>query len=255
MQTFEKTIPVLKNETAPVIAMTSDSEQNENRQRLAIVGMPMALVAAFCLFSLAQRTVQGFVDDHTAKKTNQMTMSDAKRIAGSMCLNVTGHTTKELEVSQQAAFSLRRNGPVREWEVLCDAGEGRRYLVRINARTHTIYAINRVDTPASSLAIARPSLPHTSQNELPIEVSQARAKQYLRTCGIPTEGLQFLPDTDGIAALAKENEEVHYENSRDDVQCFTYKHYVPGIGMRMLKVGVNRYTGELEHLWNPVAAL
>ncbi|MES2464166.1 MAG: hypothetical protein V4671_26690 [Armatimonadota bacterium] len=222
-----------------------------NRSAFSLALLPLALLGVTCGFSLVQRTAAAMT--HSKKesvKFGNMTEDEAKRAASLLCSQLTSSPTTAADVSQQCAYSWRRQTMVREWNVLCDSNQGR-YLVRINADTRRIYAINRMDTVSGDISKGEAAtMPQTLTEPIIMTrtLAEERARAYLKIVGVPLNGLKQLESID-----------LQYEpsNSEDAVAQwnFTYRRSVPGFGKRLLKVSVNGATGGLEHVWNPVYAM
>jgi hypothetical protein len=214
---------------------------------------PIALLGITCGFSLVHRAAAAMT--HSVKADSRfgnMSMDEARKAASVLCSQVTGSSAAVADVSRQCAYSWRRQTMVREWNVTCNSPQGQ-YLVRINADTRRIYAINRMDIPSVAASDGK-----TTHSELspsltePIimtrTLAEERAKEYLRIVGVPSKGLNEMELTQPEFQPAGSGDGVPQWN-------FTYRRSVPGYGKRLLKVSINGETGGLEHVWNPVYAM
>jgi len=277
--------PVLKAAPAAVAAPVTvagppapDPGRAANRRNLLITGVPLLLVAALCLFAVVKRSA---IDPLVDQRFGSTSRSEARLIAGTLCARLTGERVRAVDVSQQAAFSCRRQSVVREWDVVCDTPDGQ-YLLRINADTGSVYAVNRLQRARpGAYAIGAPTghdAPPADEAEeerrlrsgvgapaLTCEQAEAYAREYLRMLGVSEEGLRrvedprpsFEPST--TASEGKDGGEGAYDaataSEPNALWNFTYRRHVPGLGDRLLKVSINGRSGELEHVWNPVSAL
>lgn len=237
MQSLEK--PVLKPEAPKTVLSTL--KQESPKGRLMVAAMPLALLALWCLASLGERTAQYLL--HPAESQNlAKSQAQARKVAASVLRAVEGDpaTANGLQFSTQSAFSVRRNAAIHEWNVTANSGENRHYLLRINARTKIVYAINRVS--AVPLAMARPAEAGT------ITQDQARelARHYLQTITGDKRDRSVVWDNVGTMegdATVQTDDSVSY--------IFTCRHYVSGGDNGLIKIGVDRQTGDLSYYWNP----
>ena len=240
------TTSLFKNQGS-VSPMEAPKERpTRNRSPLSPALIPLALLGITCGFSLVQRATAAIT--HSDKASNQfgnMSMDDARQAASLLCSQLTGSLATATDVSRQSAYSWRRHSMVREWNVLCDSSQSQ-YLVRINADTRRIYAINRMDTASGGDLPMSPPL--TEPLIMTRTLAEERAQQYLRIVGVPSKGLIQIEFTDPHFETGGSDEAVPQWN-------FTYRRSVPGLGKRLLKVSINGETGALEHVWNPVFAL
>lgn len=226
-----------------------------HRASLPFVLAPLALLGITGGFSAVQRAAAAITHpgaaaaDSSAAMFGRMSADEARRYAKDLCLAVTGAHVITTEASCQSAYSWRRHEVVREWNVLCDTSNGQ-YLLRINAETRRLYAINRMDLPPA------PGVPSSSadtesgsgDDSGPItrQVAAARARQYLRLAGVDSRGLHQ------VDATARDAE----SNGRTASQWnFTFRRPVPGYGERLLKISIDGRNGALEHVWNPINAM
>ena len=202
-----------------------------NRQTLFTALAPLALLGVWCAGTMIQRTVS----EHSAGKTfGTMSQRDAGQVATTLCTQLTGQAPRTQDASSQSAYSRRRGTTIHEWNVLCDTNEGE-YLLRINADTQKVYAINRMETEASTAS--------ETEGTVSAKEAEAKATAYLRVLGVSQKGLTLV-----------------YKSSEKDATTdgqwnFTYRRFVPGVGARLLKVSISGKDGGLEHIWNPVCAL
>jgi hypothetical protein len=204
-----------------------------------------------CGFSLVQRATAAITHSESASRYfGNMSSDEARQAADELCTEITGSTVTTLDVSRQSAYSWRRQTMVREWNVLCDSSQGQ-YLVRINADTKRVYAINRMDSssgPAARTASSRIEPPLTEPIVMTRTLAEEQARRYLKIVGIPSQGLKQLQFMSPQMGMAGSENGVPQWN-------FTYRRSVPGLGKRLLKVSINGETGGLEHVWNPIYAL
>lgn len=265
-------------------AAAPDPTRAANRRNLLVTSVPLLLVAALCLFAVVKRTA---IDPLTDRRFGNMSRSEARLLAGALCSRLTGEQARAVDVSQQAAFSCRRRAVVREWDVVCDTADGQ-YLLRINADSGRVYAVNRllrgrpgalaIGAPAGHERMSAAAPPADEAEEerrmragyapvagparLTREEAEARAREYLHLLGVPAQGLRRMDDAaaplpvDGAGAAEPGIDAgAGYAPVPDSLWNFTYRRHVPGLGDRLLKVSVNGRSGELEHVWNPVSAL
>jgi len=269
MQTFENATPALKTVLPNEVYGAATTHSEGNRQKLVTLGFPLALVVAFGLFSLLQRSVHGFGENPADLVRNAQEVVEASGIAGDICEKLTGQgVDHEMQVTEETAYSKRRHSLVREWVVLCNTANGQQYLVRINSRTQQISAVNRLDTVAQGKTAATPAdatMSYYSDSECSnagvISTSEAElaVHHYLALAGIPEEGLEPVsyddPETSPHFKTLKNRVDFQTALGDEMVRCYSYRRYVPGVGYRLIKISIDLHTGELVHLWNPVAAL
>lgn len=214
--------------------------RNQNRPLLSLALAPLAILGITCGFSLAQRATAAITcSDKAENRFGHMSIDQAKQAAIQLCSELTRSEVTVTDISRQSAYSWRRHSMVREWNVTCDSSAGQ-YLVRINADTRRVYAINRMDTVSAPILTEPIFLTKTRAEE--------RALAYLRIVGVPSEGLTQLNFSNQTMQAAGAEDLIPRWN-------FTYRRSVPGLGERLLKVSINGETGRLEHVWNPVFAL
>ncbi|MBC8103771.1 MAG: hypothetical protein H7Z41_14445 [Cytophagales bacterium] len=227
-----------------------------NRSPLSVALIPFALLAITCGFSLVHRAAAAIT--HPAREDaafGKMTAADAEKCASALCVRLTGSPVTRTDTSRQCAYSWRRHTVVREWNILCDSAQGQ-YLVRINADTRRVYAINRMDAPLAGIPNqtgdrdAYETFENPDGDSIPMTrgIAEERARQYLQIVGVPSEGLKQMEADPKAGDLCKSDDSAAQWN-------FTYRRAVPGRGQRLLKVSINGTTGNLEHVWNPVLAL
>lgn len=213
-----------------------------NRSPLAVTLIPLALLFITCGLSAVHRATAAITHpEPTGPYGGRMTADEASQDANSLCSRFTGAPSTIKDVSEQSAYSWRRHTIVREWNVLCDSANGE-YLMRINADTKRVYAINRMDLPAAQ------GTPDDDGGPISRAIAEQRARQYLNLIGIPSETLKPIRDSDVDHPVPTSSQAIPQWN-------FTYRHHVPGLGDRLLKVSVNGESGGLEHVWNPVSAM
>ncbi|MBC8141734.1 MAG: hypothetical protein H7Y38_09880 [Armatimonadetes bacterium] len=213
---------------------------NNSARRFVLAGLPLFLLAAWCFASVGARTAQHLL--HPAEsKTYAKSEAQARTIAASVLSGIAGESVaaNRLEFSSQSAFSVRRNAAIQEWNVVADSGANRSYLLRINSRTKVVYGINRVSSVP--LAVARPA------QESPITPIEARqlAERYLASVlgTYPRHALQW----DNTGATQTDTDSL---NGDRGCFMFTYR-YATGSGKRIVKIGIDRSSGNLSYYWNP----
>ena len=233
-----------------------------NRRNLIITSLPLALFALVCVVSFVARAAAPGAAGLDRRTFGKTTRAEATTIARSVLHEMTGETPEAVEVSTQTAFAHRRAETVREWNVLFDTPGGR-YLLRLNAETGTVYAVNRLNVGS------RPR--DTGGAGVSRRQAETRARAYLGLLGVPTRELTLLPEANRLmpdpghparrrvsgSAGAGGDADANAEGYDDGTGLynFTYRRPVPGLGSRLLKISVNRANASLEHVWNPVSAL
>jgi hypothetical protein len=241
--------PLVQTQSTDATRETLNERHKRNRSLFSLALIPVALLGITCGFSVVQRAAAAITHSDKAENVfGHMSMDEAKQSASKLCTELTGSPATATDVSRQCAYSWRRHSMVREWNVMCDSSEGQ-YLVRINADSRRIYAINRMDNPATGKGASADSAePLTEPILMTRTLAEERALKYLQIVGVPSQGLTQLEFTNP-----------HYETSSSEEAIpqwnFTYRRSVPGLGKRLLKVSINGETGGLEHVWNPVFAL
>jgi hypothetical protein len=244
-------------------AMSVPEAGPRNRRALWIASSPLLLLAGACLFSVVQRQV---IDRMTDKPFGKLSRTQAQQIATEVCGRLTGQPVQMNQATYQSAYSLKRGVVVREWDVLCSTPDAQ-YLLRINAETRRVYAVNRLSDEVPAAKVAVPSVaagmaaggaagtsvaasnvetenqysiggvtPRVSRHE-----AEQQAKRYLSMMGVPSQALHSV--SEGTATTGGEQWN------------FTFRRQVPGLGNRLLKVSIDGRNGGLEHIWNPVYAL
>ena len=243
----------LSQDLGTVSSVSFPVPQNRRAGNISLALIPLALLGITCGFSLVQRAAASIAHpEKFANRYGKMTTDEAQKTATTLCTELTGSPASVADVSRQCAYSWKRQIMVREWNVLCDSSQGQ-FLVRINADSRRVYAINRMDATSSAVpdgsktadgAIFKP------QEELPVSqtLAEERAREYLRIVGVPSKGLTQMQFRNQHIQAPGSDEAASQWN-------FTYRRSVPGLGKRLLKVSVNGETGTLEHVWNPVLAL
>jgi hypothetical protein len=233
---------------------TANDGHAPTRPPLSLALVPLAILGITCGFSVVQRAAAAITDpEKYGQVFGNMTNHEAREEASLLCSQLTGSKATVTQVSRQCAYSARRQSMVREWNVLCDSSEGQ-YLIRINADTRRIYAVNRIDTSseiASKEVSTSPKAPSlTEPIVMTRTVAEERARECLNIVGVSSQGLKSLSCT-------ATQHQAPGTGLKDVVPQwnFTYRRSVPGLGERLLKVSINGETGSLEHVWNPVLAL
>lgn len=224
-----------------------------NRSLFSLAIVPLALLGITCGFSVVQRATASITQPTKYGQVfGNMSEQEARQAAIALCSKVTDGQATAKEVSRQCAYSWRRQTMVREWNVTCDSPEGQ-YLIRINADTRRVYAINRLDAPPAIIADGKTapspaSPPLTEPIIISRSLAEVRAKEYLQIVGIPLQGLKQLDSSSARFQTEGSPDAIPQWN-------FTFRRSVPGLGERLLKVSINGETGGLEHVWNPVFAM
>lgn len=217
------------------------------RNRTSLVAFsPLLVVAGLFLFNLGQRAYANL----SMHSDGIISRSDVDRVAREVCVELTGTMPLEThDITLQSAYSRRRNMVIREWNVVCDTAQGE-YLLRINANTGRVYAINRVGDAVDDVALNDTTTINLGDDVLnngkPIlsrAEAENHARRYLKLLGISNAGL----------STVAENDSRHDGTSTQ--WNFTFRRNVPGLGQRLLKISVSGKDGDLEDAWNPVYAL
>ena len=228
------------------------------RKMPAFAFIPPAILLMACFGAAAQRHIT--LSLPSAAQFGKLSEAEARTLADKVCSEVTGGPSQSIDTSRQISHSVRRNCTLREWDVLCNT-PSTLFLVRINANTGRVYAINRMggggEDPA--LALARlggdkrfPSLEETrnendsasrSETVLNRPEAEAQAKHFLEVIGVPAKALRPVLQTKTIAV------------GDADQWNFTFRRSVPGQGDRLVKVSLDGRSGHLTHIWNPVSSL
>jgi hypothetical protein len=285
--------PVLRGASAAAAPQQAVSAATgpDDRRPLLLLSVPLLAVAALCFFSFVKREA---LDPLFDPPFGAMSRSQARQVAGALCTRLTGEPARPTDASRQAAFSCRRKRVVREWEVVCDTADGGQYLLRLNADSGAVYAVNRLDRRADNpqaggyaigspaVGATPPAAPPASEAEEEARLSgsvatpvltraeaEASARRYLALIGVSSDGLRVVGEPDcvsggeggdpaadrGASAAAASAPSACASPSGSCLWNFTFRRRVPGVGDRLLKVSVDGRDGELEHVWNPVSAL
>jgi hypothetical protein len=236
----------MNHNSAPVAATTATRSRRGNRIATFFALLPILTLVGLGISAQAQRTIKQQVE--LAKYGSSST--DAARMAGEICSHLLGKTATPINVSTQTAYSKRRGITIREWNVICSTVDGQ-FLLRINAETGHVYAINRIGSTTSdpvsgvdfnmdeeaSVLMGDESV-HLSRRE-----AEANARRYLTMLGVPSRGLEPV-----------QNE---MSNSLEGglLWNFTFRTEGPDSDKRILKVSINGGSGGLEHVWNPSSLL
>ncbi len=260
---------------APAGGSETVSPTSGGTKRFPIFALaPVAVLAVACVGAATQRAVAHRAGQARALSASAQTPfgkisdNDARRIADTACSEMTGAPAATLDATRQTAYSSRRRETVREWNVICNTPAAV-YLVRINANTGKIYAINRMGEGgmdnADALArlqgdIRSPEAAETVSSSDSVgactddaqaqavarvrkTTAEAQARRFLQVAGVPEKGLR--PISEGVSC-----------GTHQDAQWnFTYRRHVPGLGNRLVKVSVDGTSGQLAHMWNPVSAM
>ena len=226
----------------------------------AFAFIPPAILLMACFGAVAQRNLtlhSHFPAAQNAARFGEISEAEARTLADMVCSKVTGEPSQSIDTTRQSSYSVRQNQTLREWNVLCNTPAAL-YLVRINANTGHVYAINQMGAGGEdpALALARlngdkPLLPAEASNEaasngeavLNRREAEARAKRFLGVIGVPAKALHPVSQTKTIAM------------GDADQWNFTFTHNVPGRGDRLVKVSLDGRSGNLTHIWNPANSL
>lgn len=249
-------VGLVKSHNVPSNEVLSGKGSTGNRHPLLLASSPLLFMAAACVFAVGQRHVANRLSDKTF---GQLSRTQAKQVADEACTRLTGERAEPTHATYQSAYSVQRGAIVREWDIVCST-PGAQYLIRINADTSRVYAVNRLKGTASfppesvldtgdgnTLPAAFPDEESAAADDtdLPPRVSrheaEQQAKRYLGMMGVPSQGLRPVSAGSSVKNGAQWN--------------FTFRRKVPGMGSRLLKVSIDGQSGALEHLWNPVFAL
>lgn len=247
MQSFEK-VAVLKDAQTPSAVTSTVTHDGSPIRRLALAGLPVALIALWCVTAFAGRAL----DSAFHKKDYRVIAANAqqaKAAAGSLLTVLTDNSVSmdELQFSKQTAFSVNRNRTMDDWSVVYGSESGRQYLIRLNSITHQIYGVNRIKPETEPLAIARPA-----GRQMTAQEAQLLALRYLEQLGTNIDSLTLIPDsmssdTGDSFSSGRPGDRGYYT--------FSYRRRISESGDRLLKVTIDRVTGELEYYWNPSAAI
>jgi len=268
-------VPILRTqEIAPIPAGAPGSSAFQNNRTLLLLSTPLLAVAALCLLTAAKRVA---IDPLIDRPFGTLSRTQASQMAGKLCTRLTGEAARPVDASAQAAFSCRRKSVVREWDVVCNTAGGQ-YLLRINADSGAVCAVNRLQDwrpQAGGYAIGYPAGPPANEAEEEARLSgeenmltraqaEARAMQYLSLIGVSKDGLRVVGEPDRVIndganpVVAAADPGAKPARAGIEASClwnFTFRRRVPGIGDRLLKISIDGRDGELEHVWNPVSAL
>lgn len=248
--------------THPVSATATTPLRGASNNRMALLALvvPLLLVLGTGLSSLVRRT---WSERNHAPYTAG-TEGAAIQNARDLCVRIMGGDVKIVHVSQQTAYSRRRNIDYREWNVICDTNWGR-YSLRVNARTSRVYAINPLSdvdeipgpikevsgqmVPAG-LGLPLPAEPYAGRgwwksikNSRPI--AQGALNNYFTALGIQPEKLS--------AHLLYAEPSVDILDPEDVVWTFTYR--IPDAeGVGLIKIAISTSNRRLVNYWNPMDA-
>jgi hypothetical protein len=231
---------------AQAAVATATRPRRGNRIATIFALLPILTLVGLGISAQAQRSIKQQVE--LAKYGSSST--DAARMAGEICSHILGKTATPINVTTQTAYSKRRGTTIREWNVICSTVDGQ-FLLRINAETGHVYAINRIGSissdPVSGLDL-------NSDEEMPVVMgeesahlsrreAEANARRYLTMLGVPSRGLEPVQN------------ELSNSLEGGPLWNFTFRTDGPDSGRRILKVSINGGSGNLEHVWNPSSLL
>jgi len=215
---------------------------------LLLVGAGISAQASRAIKQQVERTKYGF------------SSGDAMQVAASVCSQVLGKTAKPVIATSQTAYSKRRGITVCEWTVVCSTSEGQ-YILRINADTHQVYAINRISDgsvdPISGLEIAGMTPPSVyaptdeedivtgeAETKMSRREAEANARRYLSLLGVSSKQIEPVSN------------DKSYGTTGSMLWNFTYQTQLsPQDSKHIVKVSINGGDGNLENVWNPSSLL
>ncbi|MBC8135352.1 MAG: hypothetical protein H8F28_05615 [Fibrella sp.] len=217
-------------------------------KRLVVAGLPVALLVAWSVVSLAGRTLHNSLNK-SDKQARAASERQAKTVAGSLIGYMTNDSVapEEMQFSEQATFSMHRNMPVNDWNVVYNTKSGRQYLIRLNSATRQVYAVNLIHAEPTPLAIARPVRNKMSESE-----AQRYALHYLKCLGGDIDSISMESRT--IHSPADEPGESQHIGG-GDAYLFSYRRQISGGGERLVMIAINQETGGIDYYWNPSGAM
>jgi hypothetical protein len=233
----------LKPIATPGVGVGATTGAVNSPRRVAAAGLPVFLLVLWAAASCVGRTTlesrQQKVGGTSAANARQ-----AKATAGSFMSYITEDTVSpdKLQFSELSAYSPHRNRYVGDWNVVYGAATDHQYLIRLNAATRQIYAINR--TREASAVAHQPT-----EESMTEEAARALALRYLGRLGNDVDSLRLsrARRTNGRPGYTEPN------NSQSYV--FFYRRETSGGKERFLLVAIDRSTGGLNYYWNPSAAI
>lgn len=244
IQSFEKKA-VLKPVAPADGAISAGSSVENNPKRLAVAALPALLLVLWAVGACVGRTVL----NNTQQKVGGSAAANArvaKATVGSFLSYITDHRVSPdtLQFSELSAFSPYRNRYVGDWNVVYGTAADQQYLIRLNAATHKIYAINRT---SGTLAASRPAEGVVTQ-----EAAQMIALRYLGRLGNDIDALRLEPTN----RLSRSYDTPAYSDKESsDSYVFFYRRHTASGQERLLLVAIDRATGGLNYYWNPSAAI
>lgn len=220
------------------------------RGNLAFCLVPVVLLGASCAGAAIQRTVCNSDD----QRFGHMSRTDACQVAGSVLSRLGGITPSTCDTSTQSAYSVRRQAVVREWSAVCATPDGE-YLLRMNADTQRVYAINRMDdgtTEDENAGASDGSAPLSVFEPSDYRISHAeaerRARDYVSVIGMSPGDLHVV---NGRSHPESETASEFLEPEWN----FTFQNHKARKTRHLVTISVRSSDGKLEHLWNPVYSL
>lgn len=235
--------------------------RTQNRSALLFTCAPLAALAAFVGISgIAQKQVQA---RESTVRYGQLTARDAQTTAKqnlTQLLGTAGTNVKVESASPQEGVLFRRDGQVqpittRSWDVTLSTDTAE-YLVRMNADTKQIFAVNRFDAKANLApeddgnvedSVSLPSLQMQNKHLLSQAEGEIFARQCLRKMDIPITRSTVLT----VRAVHSHDD----STNATPLWEFSYKCHTAGWSTRKLRICIDRRTGHLENIWNPAAVL
>ena len=205
-----------------------------NAKGLFIAALPLMLVLGSAATGFARQQLQ-LRRVASVLPPTAITQTEVSQIAQDVCKEITGGSVAVNEPVLHQTSSLRRQQTVLEWGVGCKSGTTA-YELRLNAKNGDLYAVNRMEEKTS--VSNPPALTSVSQRQG--LQAEKLARRYLRLLNVTA----VIPVTIASGTAA------HYTVSTTGQWNFTYRHPVPGEGMRLVKVSISR-DGTLRSMWNP----
>ena len=158
------------------------------------------------------------------KTYSRVSATQAALTASALCEQIFGGDARAGEATLLRGYSVQHRKPVRQWDVVCDTTQGQ-YLVRVNADSGHVFAINEIGTqPATSTTASR--------------LSRAEAEVY---------GRRYL----GLMGTApKELRPMTSPSCGETYWCFRYRAPASSAETYSLSVLVDVGTGRLVSAWN-----
>jgi hypothetical protein len=191
------------------------------------------------------------MSNHSAEVAfGHMSRVDAYNVTNSFFMKLNGTPPTITDASTQSAYSVRRKSIVREWSVLCSAPDGE-YLLRINADTRRVYAINRMDDNNLVGGDGKNIMAYSNHNNpgiLSHREAELRARDYASLIGISPSSLTLIVDH------VHQNDPTAYDSNEPEWN-FTFRRVTGASASHLVTVSIRSKDGRLEHMWNPVFSI